>query len=81
MNNLKFLQDKEMRLKTAVTNDGTQLTHVLYNIKRLSEEKIIEDEVLKNITLAVDIMKAESEQLKNELLTARYEINDLAGFG
>ena len=78
---LKFLEDRELRLKAAVMNDGTQLTHVRYNIKRLGDEKLIEDKALENITQAVAILKAEAEQLKNELLAARNEINDLAGLG
>ena len=76
---LKFLQDKELRLKASVANDGTQLTHVIYNIKRLTEEKLVDDEVLENVRKTMAVMKDAVEQLKNEQLAARNEINLAAG--
>ena len=40
---LKFQQDKETRLTEELDRDKTQLNHVLYNLKRLAEEKVQED--------------------------------------
>jgi chromosome segregation protein len=49
---LKFQQDKESRLTDELERDKNQLNHVLYNIKRLSEEKATEDETLQTIKAA-----------------------------
>src|ERR1700744_1614320 len=46
---LKFQQDKEARLTEELDRDKTQLNHVLYNLKRLSEEKFQEDERLETV--------------------------------
>ena len=46
---LKFQQDKEARLTEELERDRNQLNHVLYNIKRLAEEKAQEDENLQTI--------------------------------
>src|SRR6201996_4326376 len=41
---LKFQQDRETRLSEELERDRNQLNHVLYNIKRLNEEKAQEEE-------------------------------------
>src|SRR5476649_166664 len=47
---LKFQQDKETRLNSELERDRNQLNHVLYNIKRLAEEKAQEEENLQSLT-------------------------------
>jgi len=71
---LKFQQDKETRLSEELERDRNQLNHVLYNIKRLAEEKLQEDETLQTVQaqlgdlkLAVDELKAQQSSSRNEL--------------
>jgi chromosome segregation protein len=47
---LRNQQDKESRLSDELERDRNQLNHVLYNIKRLNEEKALEDENLDHRT-------------------------------
>src|ERR1700712_3879996 len=54
---LKFQQDKEARLSEELERDRNQFNHVLYNIKHLSEEKLLEDETLQAIQEKVGDLK------------------------
>ncbi len=75
---LKFLQDKVARLNAAITNDGTQLSHVHYNLKRLNEEKKAEDEAFENIKQGLALLKAAVDELSAQQGNARSEITALA---
>ncbi|WP_295672561.1 chromosome segregation protein SMC [uncultured Mucilaginibacter sp.] len=76
---LKFQQDKEARLVDELEKDKSQLNHVLYNIKRLSEEKAQEDENLENIRLRVADLKAAVDELREKQAAGRNELNELTG--
>jgi len=74
---LKFQQDKEARLTEELDRDKNQLNHVLYNIKRLSEEKATEDENLQTVKLKVADLKEAVDELKEQQSAARNELNEL----
>lgn len=74
---LKFQQDKESRLSEELDRDRKQLDHVLYNIKRLSEEKAQEDENLKTVTEKVAELKSLADDVRIEQTAARNELNEL----
>lgn len=74
---LKFQQDKEARLSADLERDRNQLNHVLYNIKRLSEEKAQEEESLQTLTDKVADLKMAVDELKLTQTAARNELNDL----
>jgi chromosome segregation protein len=75
---LKFQQDKEARLTEELDRDKTQLNHVLYNIKRLSEEKAQEDENFETVRLKVADLKEAVDELREQQSAARNELNELA---
>jgi chromosome segregation protein len=74
---LKFQQDKEARLTGELERDRGQLNHVLYNIKRLSEEKLQEDENLETIRTLVLQLKDAVDELRERQTVARTELNEL----
>lgn len=74
---LKFQQDKESRLSEELERDKNQLNHVLYNIKRLSEEKAMEDENLQAIQSKVTDLKEAVDELRQQQTEARNELNEL----
>ncbi|OOQ59442.1 chromosome segregation protein SMC [Mucilaginibacter pedocola] len=74
---LKHQQDKEARLKDELERDTNQHKHVQYNIKRLNEEKMQEDENLQTITSRVADLKAAVDELRAEQNEARAELNEL----
>jgi chromosome segregation protein len=74
---LKFQQDKESRLTDELERDKNQLNHVLYNIKRLSEEKATEDETLQSILSRVTDLKEAVDELRAQQTEARNELNEL----
>ncbi|MDT3401636.1 chromosome segregation protein SMC [Mucilaginibacter terrae] len=74
---LKFQRDKEARLKEELERDKNQLNHVLYNIKRLSEEKLQEDENLETVRNKVADLKQAVDELRQEQTAARAELNEL----
>jgi chromosome segregation protein len=74
---LKFQQDKESRLTDELERDKNQLNHVLYNIKRLSEEKATEDETLQTIQSRVTDLKEAVDELRAQQTEARNELNEL----
>lgn len=61
---LKFLQDKERRLNEELEKDRAQLQHVHYNMKRLSEERLQEEQNLNSLTQALDDLKEEVDELR-----------------
>jgi chromosome segregation protein len=74
---LKFQQDKETRLSEELERDRNQLNHVLYNIKRLNEEKAQEDENLQTIAAKVADLKLMVDELRLQQSSARNELNEL----
>ena len=74
---LKFQQDKETRLSSDLERDRNQLNHVLYNIKRLNEEKAQEEESLLNLTEKVGDLKEAVDELRLTQTAARTELNEL----
>ncbi|MBD1366033.1 chromosome segregation protein SMC [Mucilaginibacter sp. ZT4R22] len=74
---LKHQQDKESRLKEELERDTNQHKHVQYNIKRLNEEKMQEDENLQTITARVAELKAAVDDLRLSQTEARAELNEL----
>jgi len=74
---LKFQQDKEARLTGDLDRDRKQLDHVLYNIKRLSEEKVQEEENLQTLTAKVDELRRTVEELRLQQSSARNELNEI----
>ena len=76
---LKFQQDKELSLTGELERDKTQLNHVLYNLKRLAEEKVQEDETLQTVQLQLADLKAVVDELRLKQSAARNELNELTG--
>src|ERR1700748_2424012 len=74
---LKFQQDKESRLTEELEKDKTQFNHVLYNIKRLSEEILQEDETLASIQIKVTELKEAADELRAEQAELRNELTEL----
>ena len=74
---LKFQQDKETRLTEELERDRSQLNHVLYNIKRLTEEKEQEDTNLQTITVQLNDLKARVDELSLRQSAAKNELNGL----
>ncbi|TSD66951.1 chromosome segregation protein SMC [Inquilinus sp. KBS0705] len=74
---LKNQQDKETRLKDELERDNNQFKHVQYNIKRLTEEKLLEDENLHTITLRVAELKEAVDELRLQQTDARNQLNEL----
>jgi chromosome segregation protein len=74
---LKFQQDKEARLTEELERDRNQLNHILYNIKRLAEEKAQEDENLEIIRVLVSDLKLAVDELREQQGSARAELNEL----
>ncbi|MBS1526983.1 MAG: chromosome segregation protein SMC [Bacteroidetes bacterium] len=74
---LKFQQDKEDRLAKELEQDRNQLNHVLYNIKRLTEEKTQEDKNLQTLQKQVAGLKEAVDELRNRQNRERSELNEL----
>jgi chromosome segregation protein len=74
---LKFQQDKESRLTEELDRDKAQLNHVLYNLKRLAEEKAQEDENLQTVQVQLADLKAAVDELREQQSSSRNELNEL----
>jgi chromosome segregation protein len=74
---LKFQRDKEARLTEELERDRNQLNHVLYNIKRLNEEKLQEEENLETVSRKVASLKQAVDELRQEQTAARAELNEV----
>ncbi|MDB5137657.1 MAG: smc [Mucilaginibacter sp.] len=74
---LKFQQDREARLIEELERDRNQFNHVLYNIKRLAEEKAQEDENLQMVQTLVNDLKSAVDELRLQQTSARAELNEL----
>ena len=76
---LKFQQDKEARLAGELETDKNQLNHVLYNIKRLSEEKMQEDENLQSLQVQLADLKDAVDKLRSKQSSSHNELTELTG--
>lgn len=74
---LKFQHDKETRLADELERDRNQLNHILYNIKRLAEEKLQEDENLQTVQTLVNDLKLAVDELRTQQGSSRAELNEL----
>ena len=74
---LRFQQDKETRLTEELDRDKTQLNHVLYNLKRLAEEKAQEDETLETLKVQLAELKSIVDELRENQSASRNELNEL----
>jgi chromosome segregation protein len=74
---LRFQRDKEARLTEELERDRNQLNHVLYNIKRLNEEKLQEEENLETVSNKLADLKQAVDDLWQEQTTARAELNEV----
>jgi chromosome segregation protein len=74
---LKFQNDKHARLTEDLEKDKAQLNHVLYNIKRLSEEKALEDENFEIVKAKVADLKAAVDELREQQTAAKNELAEL----
>jgi chromosome segregation protein len=74
---LRFQQDKEKRLSDELERDTKELNHVLYNIKRLSEERMQEEETFETIRANVAELKATVDESRQEQATAKAELDEI----
>ncbi len=74
---LKFQQDKETRLTEELDRDKTQLNHVLYNLKRLSEEKSQEEETFQALQERVSNLKEAVDELREQQAAARGQLAEI----
>src|SRR5260221_676061 len=75
---LKFQQDKEARLTEELERDKTQLNHVLYNIKRLTEEKATDEETLETLNEQLAELKDSVNELRLNQSSLKNELSELA---
>lgn len=75
---LKFQQDKETRLTEELERDKTQLNHVLYNIKRLTEEKTTDEETLETLKEQLAELKDSVDELRLNQSSLKNELSELA---
>ncbi len=75
---LRFLEDKESRLKGELEKDKNQLNHVIYNQKRLQEELIQENELFKNLQTELEKQKTQVDVLRQQQQEARTQLDQVA---
>jgi len=74
---LRNQQDRETRLSDELEKDKNQLNHVLYNIKRLAEERAQEEENLETLQARVAELKTATDELRVGQANSRNELNEL----
>ncbi|HEY0055164.1 MAG TPA: chromosome segregation protein SMC [Pedobacter sp.] len=74
---LRFLQEKENRLSDELEKDKNQLNHVLYNVKRLNEEQVLETEILNSITASLTHKKEELDELRIQQQSQKASLDGL----
>ena len=72
---LRNLQDKEKRLTEELSQDKQQLNHALYNIKRLHEERLVEQQKLDTISASLQQQQAEVDELRGQQQTAKNKLD------
>ncbi|HTN22093.1 MAG TPA: chromosome segregation protein SMC [Pelobium sp.] len=71
---LKFLQDKERRLTEDLDKDKAQLQHVHYNMKRLNEDRLQEEQNLNSLTQALNELKEEVDELRQQQASGKAKL-------
>ncbi|MBK0382379.1 chromosome segregation protein SMC [Pedobacter sp. SD-b] len=74
---LKFLQEKEKRLIEETEKDRNQQIHINYNIKRLHEDYVLEEQTLKKLTNALNELKEELEELRIQQQSKKNQVDSL----
>lgn len=74
---LRFLQEKEKRLSDELEKDKNQLNHVLYNVKRLHEEEVLETEHLNTIKKSLAEKKEELDELRVQQQSSKAAVDSL----
>jgi chromosome segregation protein len=72
---LKFLQDKERRLTEELDKDKAQLQHVHYNMKRLNEDRLQEEQNLNSLTQALNELKEEVDELRQQQASGKAKLD------
>lgn len=72
---LRFLEDKEARLKEELEKDRQQLNHVDYNQKRLHEELNQEKSVLSSLQTELEKQKNNVDALREQQQTFRTQVD------
>jgi len=75
---LRHLQDKEDRLNSEILKDKNRLDSITYNIKRLSEEHLQEQQNLQTLESALSSRKMELDELRLQQQTAKHKLDQFA---
>jgi chromosome segregation protein len=75
---IRFLEDKEARLKEELEKDRQQLNHVDYNQKRLHEELNQEKNILNSLQSDLEKKKNNVDALREQLQNFRTHVDGLA---
>ena len=75
---LRFLEDKEARLKEELEKDRQQLNHVDYNQKRLNEELNQEKSILNSLQSDLEKQKNNVDALREQQQNFRMHVDGLA---
>ena len=75
---LRFLEDKEARLKEELEKDRQQLNHVDYNQKRLHEELSQEKSILNSLQVELEKQKSNVDALREQQQSFRAHVDALA---
>ncbi len=74
---LRFLEEKETRLKQELETDKNQLNHVIYNQKRLQEELAHENDLFKTLQAGLEKQKANLDAQRLKQQEAKTELDQL----
>jgi len=74
---LRFLEDKESRLKDELEKDKHQLNHVIYNQKLLNEELEQENGLLQSLSSALEKLKENLDARRIKQQEAKNEVDQL----
>lgn len=72
---LRFLQDKEQKLTEELEKDKNQLNHVFYNIKRLNEDRLQEEQSLQSVSSNLNAFKEEVEELRVQQQSSKLSLD------
>jgi chromosome segregation protein len=78
---LKFLKEKEKRVSEELEKDKNQLLHVQYNIKRLNEEKLEQEQLLNKIEIDLNILKQIVDDLRLQQQTLKIKVDGIQKTG
>ena len=74
---LRFLEDKEARLKEELEKDRQQLNHVDYNQKRLNEELSQEKSIINSLQSDLEKQKSSVDALREQQQNFRTQVDSL----